>query len=129
MAEKITYFNNYYIYRFGIGTRVKPINEFNGIKINIAEYTDVINDRFNIFIDPNIDNLLILVDGRENWFFVSLIWEIHVFILATIFIENRITRILPRGNVKSNFNTLPPFSRKHDDDRPGISHYNNDTCS
>ncbi len=66
LAENITYFNNYYIYRFEIGTRVKPISEFNDIKVNIAEYTNVINDRFNIFIDFNIDNLLILIDGREN---------------------------------------------------------------
>ena len=66
LTEKITYFNNHYIYRTEIGIWVKPINEFNGIKVNIAEYTNVINDRFNIFIDFNIDNLLILIDGREN---------------------------------------------------------------
>ncbi len=66
MAEKVTYFNNYYIYRTGIGTRVKPISEFNGIEVNIAEYTDVINDQFNIFIDPNIDSLLILMDGKKD---------------------------------------------------------------
>jgi len=66
LVEKITYFNDYYVYRIGIGTRVKPISEFNGIEVNIVEYTDVINDRFDIFIDPNIDSLLISVDGRED---------------------------------------------------------------
>ena len=66
MAEKVTHFNNYYVYRIKIGTRVKPIDEFNDIKVNIIEYADVIDDRFNTFIDPNIDSLLILVDGREN---------------------------------------------------------------
>ncbi len=44
LAKKVTYFNNYYIYRTGIGTRVKFISEFNDIKVNIAEYADVINN-------------------------------------------------------------------------------------
>ncbi len=64
LIEKIMYFNNYYIYRIGIGIRVKLISEFNDIKVNIVEYADVINDWFNIFIDFNIDSLLVLVDGR-----------------------------------------------------------------
>jgi hypothetical protein len=66
LAEKVTHFNDHYVYRTGIGTRVKPIGEFNDIKINTAEYADVIDDRFNAFIDPNIDSLLVLVDGRED---------------------------------------------------------------
>jgi len=66
LAEKVTYFNNYYIYRSGIGTRVKPISEFNDIKVNTVEYADVINNRFNTFIDFNVDNFLILVNGRED---------------------------------------------------------------
>jgi len=66
LAEKITYFNNYYVYRTGIGIRVKLISEFNDINVNIVEYADVIDDRFNIFIDPNIDSFLVLVDGRED---------------------------------------------------------------
>jgi hypothetical protein len=66
LAEKVTHFNDYYIYRIEIGTRVKPIGEFNDIEVDTAEYADVINDRFNIFIDFNIDSLLVLVNGREN---------------------------------------------------------------
>jgi len=66
LAEKVTYFNNYYIYRAGIDTRVKLISEFNDINVDIAEYTDVINNRFNIFIDPNTDSLLILINKKEN---------------------------------------------------------------
>ena len=66
LAEKVTYFNNHYIYRAGIGTRVKLINEFNDINVNIAEYVNVINNRFNIFINLNTDSLLVLVDGRED---------------------------------------------------------------
>jgi len=66
LAEKVTYFNNYYIYRAGIDTRVKLISEFNDIDVNITEYADVINNRFNIFIDPNTDNLLVLIDERED---------------------------------------------------------------
>jgi hypothetical protein len=45
---------------------MKSISEFNDIKINTAEYANVIDDRFNIFIDLNIDNLLILINGKEN---------------------------------------------------------------
>ena len=66
LTEKITYFNNHYIYRTRIGTRVKSISEFNDIDVNITEYADVINNRFNIFIDPNTDNLLVLIDERED---------------------------------------------------------------
>ncbi len=66
LTEKVTYFNNHYIYCTGIGTRVKPINEFNNINVDTIEYADVINNQFNTFIDPNTDNLLILIDGREN---------------------------------------------------------------
>src|SRR6266511_4534048 len=58
LAEKVIYFNNYYVYRTGIGIRVKLISEFNDINVNIVEYADVIDDRFNIFIDPNIDSFL-----------------------------------------------------------------------
>ncbi len=35
----------------------------------------------------------------------------HVSVLVTVSAENRITRVLPRGNTKSDFNTLPPLSR------------------
>jgi hypothetical protein len=60
------YFNNYYICRIKIGTRVKPINESNDINVNTAEYADVIDNRFDIFIDLTIDSLLVLMNGREN---------------------------------------------------------------
>ncbi len=106
---------------------MKSISEFNDIKVNIAEYINVINDRFNTFIDPNIDNLLILVNEKENWFSIFLIREIHISALTTISIENRITRVLPRGGVESDFNTFLSLSRKHDNDRPGILYYNSDT--
>ncbi len=66
LIEKVTYFNNYYIYRIGIGTRVKPINEFNDIDVDIVEYTDVINNRFDIFIDFNVDSLLVPINERED---------------------------------------------------------------
>ena len=66
LAEKVTYFNDHYVHRSGIGTRVKPISEFNGIEIDTAEYADVIDDRFDTFIDPNVDSLLVPVDGRED---------------------------------------------------------------
>jgi hypothetical protein len=65
LAEKVIYFNNYYIYRTGIGIRM-PDSEFNEININIAEYTNVLNDRFNIFINLNTDSLLIPIDGDED---------------------------------------------------------------
>jgi len=66
LIEEVTYFNNYYIYRIGIGTRVKPINEFNDIDVDIVEYTDVINNRFDIFIDFNVDSLLVPINERED---------------------------------------------------------------
>jgi hypothetical protein len=65
LAEKVIYFNNYYIYRTGIGTRM-PDSESNEININTAEYANVLNDRFNIFINLNTDSLLIPIDGDEN---------------------------------------------------------------
>jgi hypothetical protein len=65
LAEKIIYFNNYYIYRTGIDIRI-PDNEFNEININIAEYANVLDDRFNIFINLNTDSLLIPIDGDED---------------------------------------------------------------
>ncbi len=65
LIKKITYFNNYYVYRIGIGTRI-PISEFNKININTAEYANVLNDWFNIFINPNIDSLLVLIDESED---------------------------------------------------------------
>ena len=102
---------------------MKFISEFNDINVNTAEYANVINNRFNIFIDLNIDNLLILIDEREDWFFIFL-RGIHVSALATISIKNRITRVLPRGDVESDFNTLPFLSREHDNDRPGVLYYN-----
>jgi hypothetical protein len=129
LAEKIIYFNNHYIYRIRIGIRVKFISEFNDIKVDITEYINVIDDRFNIFIDFNIDNFLIPINGRENWFFVFLIREIHVSILATISIENRITRILSRENAEFDFNIFLSLSRKHDDDRSDISYYSNNICN
>jgi hypothetical protein len=73
LAEKVTHFNDYYVYCTEIGTRVKSIGEFNDIKINITEYADVIDDRFNIFIDLNIDNLLISVNGKKINF--SYFWS------------------------------------------------------
>jgi hypothetical protein len=66
LAEKVTHFNDYYVYRIEIGTRVKPISEFNDIKIDTAEYADVIDDRFNTFIDLNIDSFLVSVNGKKN---------------------------------------------------------------
>jgi hypothetical protein len=66
LAEKITYFNNYYIYRAEIGTRIKSINEFNNINVDTAEYADIINNRFNIFIDLNTDSLLISINERKD---------------------------------------------------------------
>ena len=66
LVEKITYFNNHYIYRIRIGTRIKSISEFNDIDVNIAEYADVINDRFDIFIDFNVDSLLVPINERED---------------------------------------------------------------
>jgi hypothetical protein len=66
LAKKVTHFNNYYVYRTEIGIRVKPISEFNDIKVNTAEYADVINDRFDTFIDLNIDSLLVLVNGKKK---------------------------------------------------------------
>jgi hypothetical protein len=65
LAKKIIYFNNYYIYRTKIGTRM-PDSESNEINVNIAEYANVLNDRFNIFVNPNTDSLLIPIDGNEN---------------------------------------------------------------
>jgi hypothetical protein len=66
LAEKIIYFNDYYIYRTGIDTRM-PDSESNEININIAEYANVLDDRFNIFINLNIDNFLVLMNGDEDW--------------------------------------------------------------
>ena len=66
LAEKVIYFNNHYIYRTGIGTRM-PDSEFNEINIDIAEYANVFNDRFKIFINFNTDSLLIPIDGDEDW--------------------------------------------------------------
>ncbi len=69
LAKKITYFNNYYIYRTEIGIWMS-ISEFNEININIVEYTNVLDDRFNIFINLNNNNLLILINESEDWLFV-----------------------------------------------------------
>jgi len=108
---------------------VKPIGEFNDIKVNIVEYTNVIDDRFDIFIDSNIDSLLVLVDGIEDWFSVFLIRGIYVSALVTVSIENRIARVLPREGVESDFNIFFFLSRKHDDDRPGVLYYSSDIYS
>jgi hypothetical protein len=65
LAEKVMYFNDHYIYRTEIGTRM-PDSESNEINVNIAEYANVLDDRFNIFINPNTDNFLIPIDGNED---------------------------------------------------------------
>lgn len=44
-----------------------PDSESNEINIDTAEYANVLNDRFNIFINLNPDSLLILIDGDEDW--------------------------------------------------------------
>jgi len=54
LTEKVNYFNNYYIYRTGIGT-----GEFNtDINIDVREYTDVIDNIYNSIINI-INNILI----------------------------------------------------------------------
>ena len=65
LIKKITYFNNYYVYRIGIGTRI-PISEFNKININTAEYADAVDDRFDIIINPTTDSILISFEGEED---------------------------------------------------------------
>jgi hypothetical protein len=65
LTEKVIYFNDHYIYRTGIGTRM-PDSESNEINVDIAEYANVFDDRFNIFINPNTDSFLILIDGDED---------------------------------------------------------------
>ncbi len=64
LVEKVNYFNNNYIYNVGTGTRL--YGEFNGIDINIAEYADVINNRFDVVIDSVTDIILIPFKEEGN---------------------------------------------------------------
>ncbi len=57
LAEKVNYFNNYYMYNAGIGTRL--YSESNGIDIDTAEYTDVIDNRFDAVVDLITDVILV----------------------------------------------------------------------
>jgi hypothetical protein len=65
LAEKVMYFNDHYVYRTGIGTRM-PDSESNEIDVDTAEYANVLDDRFDIFVNPNTDSLLIPIDGDED---------------------------------------------------------------
>jgi len=60
LFEKINYFNNHYVYHVGTGTRPYLSDESNDIDIDTAEYADVINNRFDIVINPITDIILVL---------------------------------------------------------------------
>ena len=127
LAEKVMYFNDHYVYRTGIGTRM-PDSESNEIDVDTAEYANVLDDRFDIFVNPNTDSLLIPIDGDEDWLLgegddlmlsSTLLWivsipgsGIYVFALITVSIENRIAQISLRRGVEFDFDILLFFSRK-----------------
>jgi len=59
LFEKVNYFNNHYVYHIGIGIQLYLSGESNDIDINIVEYADVVNDRFDTVINPITDIILI----------------------------------------------------------------------
>jgi hypothetical protein len=56
LAEKIEYFNSHHVYCPGIGTRVDDDNS-SGAEIDITEYANIIDDRFDGIADPTADLL------------------------------------------------------------------------
>ncbi len=60
LADKVNYFNNYYMYRTGIGTGESSID----INIDAREYADVINDIYNSIVDI-IDSILISLEASD----------------------------------------------------------------
>ena len=42
------------------------ISESNKIDVDIVEYANVFDDRFNIFINSNTDSFLVLIDKNED---------------------------------------------------------------
>ncbi len=59
LFEKVSYFNNHYVYYTKTGTRPYLSSESNGIDIDTAEYTDVIDNKFDTVIDSVTDVILI----------------------------------------------------------------------
>ena len=65
LFKKVNYFNNHYVYYIEIGTRPYLSGESNGIDINTTEYADVINNKFDIVVNPVTDIILVFFEEGE----------------------------------------------------------------